>query len=262
MTVLLALVAAVVGLAVGSFLNVVVHRVPVGLSVSRPSSHCPACKHPVRPRDNVPVLSWVLLRARCRDCGTRISARYPLVEAGTAALFALVAAVLGPTWALPAFLYLTAAGVALALIDVDVHRLPDAIVLPSYAVAAVLLTVGAVGDGEPGRLVGAAVGGAVLLGGFWAVWAYYTHVRRKKAMGFGDVKLAGLLGLHLGYLGWEEVAIGTFGAFLLGGLLAVGALALGRATRATQLPFGPALLLGALVAVLAGQPVADVWLGR
>lgn len=258
----LVLGCALLGLLIGSFLNVVVHRVPAGMSLARPPSRCPVCEHPVRPRDNVPVLSWLLLRARCRDCGTRISARYPVVEGGTGALFALVTLALGPTWVLPAFLYLTAAGVALALIDIDVHRLPDVIVLPSYGVVAGLLLAGTVLDGEPGRLVGAAVGGAVLLGGYWAVWAYYTHVRHRKAMGFGDVKLAGLLGMPLGYLGWEQVALGTFLAFFVGGVLAIGLLAAGRATRATQLPFGPALLLGALVAVVAGEPLADLWLGR
>ena len=259
---LLAVVAAVLGLAVGSFVNVVVHRVPAGLSVVSPPSRCPGCEHPVRPRDNVPVVSWLLLRGRCRDCGTRIAARYPLVEAGTAALLVLVTLALGPTWTLPAFWYLAAAGVALALVDVDVHRLPDAIVLPSYPVSAVLLAVGAVADGEPGRLVGAGLGAVLLLAGFWGLWAYYTHVRGKRALGFGDVKLSGLLGLHLGYLGWEQVAVGTFAGFLLGGVLAIGLLAAGRASRATQIPFGPALLAGALLAVLVGDPVAAVWLGR
>src|SRR3712207_6512907 len=116
----LAVLCAVAGLAVGSFLNVVVWRVPRGESVVRPPSACPTCGHPVRPRDNVPVLSWLLLRGRCRDCGTRIAGRYPAVELATAALFALVAWHVEP-WAVPAFAYLAAIAVALALIDLETH---------------------------------------------------------------------------------------------------------------------------------------------
>src|ERR1700712_4336651 len=132
----LGVLCAVVGLAIGSFLNVVIWRVPRGESVVRPGSHCPSCDHPVRPYDDIPVVSWLLLRGRCRDCGEPISARYPLVEAGTSALFVVIAVHFGFSWALPAYLYLAAIGVALAMIDIDVHRLPNKIVLPSYGVVA------------------------------------------------------------------------------------------------------------------------------
>src|SRR4051794_25823451 len=140
------------GLAVGSFLNVVVHRVPTGHSVVRPASACPACGHAIRARHNVPVLSWLWLRGRCADCRSPISARYPLVELATGVLFAAVAAELVATDRLllaPALLYFTALGVALALIDLDVHRLPNALVLPSYPALAALLTLAAVSQGDP-----------------------------------------------------------------------------------------------------------------
>src|SRR5215210_2305964 len=125
-------IAGLLGLAVGSFLNVVIHRVPRDESLVRPGSQCPHCGSAVRSRHNVPVLGWLLLRGRCADCKAPISARYPLVEAGTAALFLAVAAKFGLSWELPAYLYLAAVAIALAAIDLDVMRLPNAIVLPSY----------------------------------------------------------------------------------------------------------------------------------
>src|SRR5436190_1485567 len=124
----LVILTAALGLAVGSFLNVVIWRVPRGESVVRPPSHCPGCDRPIRPRDNVPVLSWLLLRGKCRDCGEAISLRYPLVELGTSVLFAVLTLSIGFEAELPAFLYLGAIGVALAMIDIDVKRLPRLLV--------------------------------------------------------------------------------------------------------------------------------------
>ncbi|MGX7680782.1 prepilin peptidase [Jatrophihabitans sp. DSM 45814] len=140
MPVLLA-AAALLGLAIGSFLNVVIHRVPVAASLSSPPSHCPSCDHSIRTRHNVPVLGWLVLRGRCADCSVPISVRYPLVELGCGALFICVTvrlAALHQLAALPAFLYFTAAAIALALIDIDWHRLPNTIVLPSYPILALL----------------------------------------------------------------------------------------------------------------------------
>ncbi|NAZ84613.1 prepilin peptidase [Kineococcus indalonis] len=250
-----ALLAGVLGVLVGSFLNVVVHRVPLGLSVVRPASRCPGCGHEVRRRDNVPVLSWVLLRGRCRDCAAPISVRYPLVELATGALFALVTAHVGVTWALPAYLYLAGIAVPLTLIDVDVHRLPDAIVLPSYPVALVLLTLASAGTGDWAALLRAVAGGTVLLLLYFALF-----VAKPGGMGLGDVKLAGVLGLHLAWWGWDALAVGAFLAFLLGGLVAVPLLLLGRAGRRTKVPFGPAMLAGALTALFAAEPVGRWYL--
>jgi len=248
--------AALLGLVVGSFLNVVVWRVPRGQSVVRPRSACPACGHPIRARDNVPVLSWLLLRGRCRDCGEPISPRYLVVELGTAVLFALVAWRFGYAWETPVFLWLAGAAIALALIDVEHHRLPDAIVGPSYVVAAVGLDAIALASGRLDDLARAGAGGAVLLAFYFALLFAYPA-----GMGWGDVKLAGLLGLHLGWLGWGTLVVGAFAAFVLGGLFAIGLLVAGRAGRKTKVPFGPWMLLGAAVGVAVGEPLWSAYLG-
>jgi leader peptidase (prepilin peptidase)/N-methyltransferase len=244
-----------VGLVIGSFLNVVIWRVPRGESIVSPPSHCPGCGHEVRPRDNIPVLSWLLLRGRCRDCGTGISARYPLVEAGTAVVFGVLTLAIGIEPELPAFLYLGAIGVALAMIDLDVKRLPNAIVLPSYPVAAALLTVAAAVDGRWEDLLRAGLGMVALYAFYFLLALVYPA-----GMGFGDVKLAGLLGLYLGWLGWAEVVAGGFLGFLFGGVVGGALVLVRRAGRKSMIPFGPFMLAGALVAILWGGALADLYL--
>ncbi|WP_372595325.1 A24 family peptidase [Actinotalea sp.] len=250
---------AVLGLLIGSFLNVVVWRVPRGESIVSPPSACPSCGHEIRPRDNVPVLGWLLLRGRCRDCGNPISVRYPLVEAATGLLFVAVALRFGLSWELPVYLYLAAIAVALALIDLDVHRLPDPIVLPSYPVVLVLLGVAALDPG--GTSQWGALGRAVAAGAILFVFYLLLAVLRPGGMGMGDVKLAGVLGLALGWLGWGSLVVGAFGAFLLGGLFGIGLLLAGRAGRRSGIPFGPWMLAGAALGVAVGEPLWDAYLG-
>ncbi|WP_433209576.1 prepilin peptidase [Dactylosporangium sp. CS-047395] len=247
-------VAGVLGLAVGSFLNVVIHRVPRGESLVRPASHCPQCTAPIRPWHNVPVVGWLALRGRCADCSAPISIRYPLVELGTGALFAAVAARFAGTspLMLPAWLYLAAIAVALALIDLDVLRLPNVIVLPSYIVAPLLLLPAVVVE----RDWSAALRGMLAMAALWTFY-FLLSVVYPGGMGFGDVKLAGVLGLYLGFLGWSTVAVGTLAAFVLGGAAGLALMALGRAGRKTALPFGPAMLAGALLALFAAAPITD-----
>lgn len=255
MTAFPVVVCGIIGLVIGSFLNVVIWRVPRGESVAHPASHCPQCEHPIRPRDNVPVLSWLVLRGRCRDCGAPISARYPSVELATGVLFAAMAWRFGAQWELPAYLYLCAISVALALIDIDVRRLPNAIVLPSYVVAAVLLLLPAVIEGRWHEYLRAAGGGAVLYAVFFLL--VFIH---PAGMGFGDVKLAGVLGAYLGWLGWGVLAVGGFLGFLLGGVYGAGLMLAKRVGRKSAIPFGPFMLAGALVAVFAGQWLVDRYL--
>jgi len=261
--------AGALGLLIGSFLNVVVHRVPAGLSVSTPASACPHCHAPIRRRDNVPVLSWLVLRGRCRDCATGISARYPIVELATGVFFLLVAAwawtrgeipagaspLVARLLALAAFLWLAGVSVALAVIDVEHHRLPDAIVLPSYAVGSALLAASSIVAGDWAALGRAAVGAGVLV-----LLYLVLALARPGGMGLGDVKLAGVLGLYLGWLGWGELAVGAFAAFLLGGLFSAVLLAMRRVSRDGGIPFGPWMLAGTWVGVFAGGTVASGYL--
>jgi leader peptidase (prepilin peptidase)/N-methyltransferase len=247
----LLVVVGVLGLAVGSFLNVVIYRVPRGESLSRPGSRCPRCETAIKARHNVPVLSWLALRGRCAACRAPISVRYPLVELGTAALFVAVTARLGLTAELPAYLYLAAITVALALIDIDVKRLPNAIVLPSYLIGAALLALAGLLGGD-WRAVGRGLLGMAALFTFYFV----LSIVYPGGMGLGDVKLAGVLGLYLGWLGWSSLLVGTFAGFLLGGVVGLALLVTRRAGRRSALPFGPAMLAGAMLAVFAAGPIA------
>jgi leader peptidase (prepilin peptidase)/N-methyltransferase len=254
-TVLLGVLVGLVGLAVGSFLNVVVYRVPLGTSIIRPPSACPNCAQPIRNRDNVPVLGWLLLGGRCRDCQHAISRRYPLVEGATAGLFVTMALRFGPDPVLPAFLYLAAVGLALGLIDVDTQRLPDALTLPSYPVAAVLLAVGLAGPHGPGDLIRAFAGGLAMFAIYFAICFAYPA-----GMGFGDVKLAGVLGLYTAWVGWGAWTVGLFLGFVYGGVFGIVLMALGKAGRRTKVPYGPFMLLGALTGILAGPDLAAGYL--
>lgn len=256
MTSLLAVVGGVVGLIGGSFLNVVAYRIPRGLSVIRPRSACPGCGHEIRSRDNVPVLSWILLHGRCRDCGSGISVRYPLVEAGTALAFALLAVLLGASWALPGYWFAAGVAIALTLTDLDVRRIPDRILGPGVVVTAVLLVAGALADGEPMSLVRALGGGA----GYFALLLVVALAARG-GFGFGDVKLGFLLGMVLAYRSWGVLVVGVFGAFAVGGLAAVALLVTGRAKRKDAIPFGPAMVAGAGLALACGEAIARWYLG-
>lgn len=246
--------AAVFGAMIGSFLNVVVYRVPRGESVVRPRSHCPRCDAPIRAWQNIPIVSYLMLRGRCAHCRVPISIRYPLVEAGTAVLFAGTTAwALGVDYVplLPALLYLAAIGVALALIDIDVHRLPDAIVLPSYPVLAVLLTGASWWTEDWWALARAGIGGGALYLLYLLLVLAYPA-----GMGFGDVKLAGLLGAVLGYVGWSALVVGGFAGFLFGAVVAIVLVILGRGSGKTALPFGPFMLLGCAAGIVFGDVVA------
>jgi len=252
---LLYVLLGLLGLAIGSFLNVVIYRLPRGESLSRPPSHCPSCDAPIRARHNVPVLGWLVLRGRCADCSAPISVRYPAVELGTAVLFVAVAVRLDRLDllpALPAYLYFAAIGIALSLIDLDLRRLPDRIVLTSYPVLAVLLAGAAIGSGDYWRLARAGIAGAVLFAVFAGLAFGYPA-----GMGLGDVKLSGLLGALLGYLSWWALPVGAFAGFLLGAVAGVAMMASGRGTRKSALPFGPFLIAGTFIGIFAGDLIGS-----
>lgn len=248
---------AVLGLVVGSFLNVVIYRVPRGESLLRPGSRCPSCGTPITPSHNIPVVSWVVLRGRCNACGRPIAVWYPLVELATSLLFVAVTLRL-PNLdllsALPAYLYFAAIGVALTVIDLQVRRLPNAIVLPSYPVLAVLLAASAAVEGDWWAFLRALLGGAVLFAFFFALAFFYPA-----GMGFGDVKLAGIVGGVLAYLSWSALVIGAFVGFLIGAVAGLTLMAIKRAGRKTAIPFGPSMITGALVAIFAAAQIAQFY---
>lgn len=186
---------AVLGLAVGTFLTTVVHRVPREQALLSPPAYCPHCEQPIKPWHNVPLASYTVLRGRCANCHEPIGLRYPVVEAITAALFVGLALRFGLSAELPAYLYLAAVAVALATIDVDVQRVPDSIVLPSYAVGVLLLMPAGAVDGDWWPALRALIGMLVL----WTVY-FGLALAYPNSVGFGEVKLAGLLGLYLGWL--------------------------------------------------------------
>jgi leader peptidase (prepilin peptidase)/N-methyltransferase len=241
------------GLVVGSFLNVVIHRVPEGLSLWRPGSACPACAHPVRAYDNVPVLSWLVLRGRCRDCRAPISPRYPAVELATAALFVAVGLEFGRDGYLAAALALAAGGVALFVIDLDRHRLPFAVTGVTGVLVAVALGLDALGGSTAPPLL------ALTSVGLWiAVYAGVWLATAGRGMGLGDVALAPVLGLALGWLGWGPTLVGLLGGFVVGAAVGVVLMTVGRAGRRTRVPHGPFMLAGAAVGMFFGQ---TLWSG-
>lgn len=244
-----------VGLAVGSFTNVLIARIPVHEDWVRGSSHCPRCGHDLAWHDNIPILSWLWLRRRCRYCGGPISGRYPLVEALVAGLFVAVYLIHGFSLLAAALAVLAVVSVALVFIDLDVRRLPDSLVLPMYPVAALLLSADAWAAGEWGNLWRAGLG-LLIMGGFYGLlWLCYPA-----GLGRGDVKTAGLLGLAAGYLGWAHLAVGMIAGPLLGGVAVMIGLATGRLTRKSMVPYGPALIVGAWLGYLVGPGIADAYL--
>lgn len=250
MLALLVVLCGVLGLMVGSFLNVVIHRVPKDESIVTPRSHCPNCDTELANRDNIPVVSWLVLRGKCRTCGHPISARYPIVEAITGLLFAAIAARFGWDEALPAYLVFTAFLVALSGIDLDTFLLPKKLVWPSFFAGVVLLGGASLLQGDSRSAVEAAIGAAAAFGVLFLV-----HFISPKGMGFGDVRLAAVLGLHLGWLMLGQVAVGLFLSFALSAVIGVALIATGRKTRKDKVPFGPFLAAGTLLAVLVGEAI-------
>lgn len=243
-----AAVAGLFGAVVGSFLNVVAYRLPRRESLVHPGSRCPACDTPIKPYDNIPVLGWLLLRGRCRSCGSAISARYPLVEATCAALAIAVVLVKHSAHDIVLGLLLVAVLVPVALIDLDTRRIPNKLTGPA-AVAAIVIGGALRPAGLPEQLLAGAAAAGFLLA---FVLAY------PRGMGMGDVKLAGVLGLFLGRSVGVAVLTAVLTATVLG-VLVMARLGVQRG-RKTAIPFGPFLALGGVVALLAGTPIVHWYL--
>jgi len=249
--VILALAAAF-GLCIGSFLNVVIHRLPRGQSVVSPGSRCAACGAPIRWFDNLPVVSYLMLGGKCRACGAHFSARYLVVELITAAVFVVTAAVFEPGLLLAARLVFAATLVALFFIDLEHQLLPDAITLPGVVIG---LAVSAwAGPGLISSAAGAALGAAILLAIRW-IWKRTTGV---DGMGLGDVKMLAMIGA---FLGWQQVWLVLFVASLTGAVVGVSIAATGKGSMRSRLPFGTFLAVAALIASSWGERVIAWYVG-
>jgi leader peptidase (prepilin peptidase) / N-methyltransferase len=242
----LAAVAFVPGLAVGSFLNVVAARVPAGRSIVSPPSACPACETPISPRDNIPVISYLLLRARCRSCGVSISWIYPAVELLTATLVACCVLVFGLTFEAAIAVFFCAVLVVISVIDFEHHVIPNVIVVPAAGIVLVAQTIR-----EPSvEWLLAGLGAALFL--FLAALAYPA------GMGMGDVKLALLLGVGLGRFVPVAMMVGMIAALVPSAVLFARH---GQAARKMKIPFGPFLAFGGVVGLFAGDRILDAYLG-
>jgi leader peptidase (prepilin peptidase)/N-methyltransferase len=247
-----ALVALPFGLVIGSFMTVVTARVPAGESVVSPRSRCPACGAEILNRDNVPVLGWVMLRGRCRNCGERISAVYPILELTTGVLIAGSFYVYASIWMAVAVAALLALMPAISAIDIERKIIPNKIVYPALIAFPVYLVVARVA-GAPVDLLRMAIGFLAYGGGLLVIALI------SRGMGMGDVKLAALVGLVLGSLGLRFVGVAAGAAIVLGGLGAIVALLIGR-DRKSAIPFGPYLAAGAVVAAFWGETISSWYL--
>ncbi|MEW6320919.1 MAG: prepilin peptidase [Acidobacteriota bacterium] len=244
--------AAAVGLSIGSFLNVVIHRLPRGQSLVRPGSRCPGCGRSLRWYDNVPVVSFLVLAGRCRQCGARISWRYPAVEIVTALLFVAVVLLTPPGPLLAARLVLSAALVALFAIDLEHQILPNAITLPGIGIGFAFSLLGP--PGWQSSLIGIVAGGAIPYG----IAAAYLALRGQEGLGMGDVKMLAMLGA---FLGWQAMLLTLVLASFTGAVVGVALMATRGRGLQYALPFGTFLAVGAVAAMLAGEPVIAWYLG-
>ena len=242
---------AVLGLAIGSFLNVCVHRIPLGQSLSHPASSCPSCGNTLRWFDNIPVVSYVVLGGRCRQCRAPISIRYPAIEVGTMVLFVLHGLVFGWTPLLVPRLLFACAMVVLFAIDLEHQLLPDVITLPGIVLGLVSSTV--LPPGLVDALIGAVAGGGVL----WLVGEAYYRYTGQEGMGFGDVKMLAMVGA---FLGWKLMLLTLVLSSVAGSLIGLLVISARRGDMKYTLPFGTFLALGALAASLAGGPILDWYL--
>jgi leader peptidase (prepilin peptidase)/N-methyltransferase len=251
------------GLVFGSFANVVIWRFPRGESLSRPPSHCPRCGHPIRWYDNVPVLSWVLLGGKCRDCGQPISWRYPLVELASGTLWALAGLLYGFSPRAAAAVLMFYLLLILSLIDLDTMRLPNPLVGLLAAVGLVCALCSqftafspvpitqASGTGVGGPLMLALLGAVLGAGISLAVAGVYALVRKASGFGMGDVKLLGALGLFFG----PYVVMVLFFGSLIGAFVGIALVAGSEAMRTKKIPFGPMLALASIVTAVAGPSI-------
>lgn len=257
--ILLGIYAAVLGLIVGSYLNVVIYRLPLGISTVLPRSRCPGCGTAIRAADNVPVLSFLWLRGRCRHCGARISWRYPAVEAATSLLFVACFLRFGISLQSPVAALFCALMLALAMIDFDHMLLPDKLTWPGIVLGILLqpfVPWAQLWEGPWGAMAGGALGALVGSGLLLAVWIGWYLLRHEEGMGLGDVKMLAAIGA---FLGWKGVLVALFFAALAGAVVGLVLMAVQGTDLKTKLPFGTFLALGGLLALFAGEPLVRAY---
>lgn len=247
----------VLGLAFGSFANVAIHRWPLREKLTSPRSQCPKCREPIRAGDNLPILSFVLLRGRCRHCREPISFRYPVIELLTAVVFGLLAAVHGPVWELPALLLLGWALIVATFIDLEHTIIPNALTLRVAPILLVLLAVAGVVGGGWAAFGRAVVLGLVLPVGMLVLSEVFRLARGLPGMGMGDIKLAASIGLVLGYLGGWYIVVALYATIIVAAVVAVSLMLANRAVLASRIPFGPYLAIGTMTVLLAGDPLVE-----
>jgi leader peptidase (prepilin peptidase)/N-methyltransferase len=254
-TTLVVVASVVLGLLIGSFLTVVVDRVPRGASIVSPPSACGECGHRLTAPDLVPIVSWLVLRGKCRHCGATIGTEPLIIETANTALFVLFGLKFGADAVLPAYWCLAAALVALVWIDLHEFRLPRKITYTAFVISLATMVIAATLDDDFGNLWDALIGAGVALA--IMVVIYFAS---RGGMGDGDVRLAPLLGLHLGYVSVAIVPVGLFFGFLIGAVVGVAMMATNKAGRKTALPFGPFLAAGTVLAIFVGQWFVDlIW---
>ncbi len=243
---------ALLGLVIGSFLNVCIYRLPRSESIVRPASRCPSCGHALSWYENIPVVSYLALRGRCRQCRRPISPIYPLVELATSAVFVVLFLRTPPGLLLLSRLVFAAAMLVLLLIDLRHRILPNVITIPGIVVGFLfsLFTV----PGWLSSLIGIAIGGGVLL----AIGEAYYRIRHEEGMGMGDVKMLAMMGA---FLGWQLTLLSLVLSSLLGSIIGLAILALRKGDSKYPLPFGSFLALGGIVAAVVGGPIVDWYLG-
>jgi leader peptidase (prepilin peptidase)/N-methyltransferase len=244
--------AGLLGLMVGSFLNVCIYRLPKGVSIVFPPSSCPSCGAAIRWYHNVPVLGWVALRGKCASCRAPISVRYPIVEATTCGVFVLHAIVIGPEWLLAVRLAFAAALIVLFAIDLEHQILPDVITLPGIVLGFLASLV--LPPGWQSSAIGILLGGGLP----WALAEAYYRVRGVEGLGFGDVKMLAMIGA---VLGWPLMLLTLLLASLCGALVGGTLIAFGKGDRQLRLPFGTFLAVAAMIAGLFGQRLVDWYAG-
>ena len=244
----LLILSGLIGLAVGSFLNVCIYRLPRGESLMWPSSRCPNCSTPLRWYHNIPLLSWLALAGKCAKCNAPIAARYPIIEAVTALMWVLIVWLTPPGWLLASRLTLATSLIVLFMIDLEHQILPNAITLPGIAVGLAFSFLAPPGPVD--ALIGAVLGGGVLYG----IAAAYYLWRKEEGMGMGDVKMLAMIGA---FLGWRAVLVTLVLSSFAGAVIGVGMMLVQRGGMRYALPFGTFLSLGALAAMLAGERLVN-----